>query len=323
MPLHPDIEAFLELAEFSRLSGKSQPMHEMPVARARSEFEQTSPLFDSDPPRALQVENLAYPARDGYPLRARLYRKPEATSPQAALLFFHGGGYVVGSLDSHDALCRRLALTGDFAVFSADYRLAPEWRFPTAVFDALDSANWLAEHASSLGLDNQRIAFAGDSVGASLATVLAIHARQHPGKLALQPRAQLLLYPVTDASTWRASHAQHGEGRLLESDTLEWFYRHYMEEEAGRLDWRVSPLLTQDLQGLAPAFVSLAEYDPLYDEGLAYAERLQAAGNEVVVRIHHGLTHDFMRMADLLADVQDIRGEMARWLTSKLGSIKV
>lgn len=319
MPLHPDVEAFLELAELSRLSGKSQPMSRLPVEQARAEFEQTSPLLDGDPPQDLDVTTHRYPARDGHPLQARLYRKPGAPDAQPVLLYFHGGGYVVGSLDSHDALCRRLAQAGDCAILALDYRLAPEWPFPTAVLDALDGANWLAEQARNLGLDPARTAFGGDSVGATLATVLTLHACHHPATLALRPRAQVLLYPVTDVSCKRPSHARYAEGHLLETDTLDWFYHHYLPNPADREDWRVSPLLADTLHDLPPTYLGLAEYDPLHDEGLTYAQRLRDAGNVLHLDTQHGLTHDYMRMAGLVAEVEELQRGLMGWVVEQMG----
>ena len=181
MPLHPDLAGFLELVEFGRLTGKSHPMHSLPVAEARLEFERASAILDASPPEAVAVQALRIASRDGQSIPGRLYRRPGSESRVLpVLLYLHGGGYVVGSLDSHDSVCRRLALAGDFAVLAPDYRLAPEYPFPTAVEDCLDSANWLLEHAAKLNLDATRVAVGGDSVGASLATVLAISAVHAP-----------------------------------------------------------------------------------------------------------------------------------------------
>jgi acetyl esterase len=162
------------------------------------------------------------------------------------------------------------------------------------------------------------VALAGDSVGATLATVLSIIAVREPAELALKPKAQLLVYPVTDATTHCASHRDFAEGYLLETPTLDWFYAHYARTPADLADWRCSPLLADDLSGLAPALVYLAGYDPLHDEGLAYAERLRAAGNEVTLLEQPGMTHDFLRMAGLLREVEGIHAEVAGWVRSRL-----
>lgn len=317
MPLDPDLEGFLELAELGRLSGKSQPMHALSVQQARDEFEQTSQVLDPCPPGAIEVTELWIPTRDGRPMSARLYRSSsQQFDLQPAVLYFHGGGYVVGSLDSHDSICRRLAASGQQAVLAPAYRLAPQAPFPTAVDDALDAANWLAEHAAQLNIDNRRVSVAGDSAGATLATVLAISAVLQPQLIQLRPKAQLLFYPVTDASRQRPSHQRYGEGFLLESETLQWFYQHYSADPEQLKDWRISPLLTPDLQALAPAYVSLAEYDPLFDEGLAYAERLSATGTNVTLNIQHGLTHDFLRMSGISEAIPGVYAAVDEWLKS-------
>jgi acetyl esterase len=315
MALHPDLAGFLELVEFGRLTGRSLPMHAMDVAQARAEFEGSSQVLDPSPPGSLQVSELNVPARDGAILPARLYRTGDAGGAlQPVIFYLHGGGYVVGSLDSHDSVCRRLAAMGEFAVLAADYRLAPEQPFPVALHDVLDAANWLAEQASALGLDNRRVVLAGDSVGASLAAVLAITAVEQPEVLAFKPLAQLLFYPVTDISCQRESHRQHAEGYLLETPTLEWFYQHYAPQPEQRLDWRVSPLLSTLRAPLAPAYLFVAEYDPLHDEGIAYRDWLVAGGTEVTFARVEGLTHDFLRMSGIVGQVGGIYQDVGRWL---------
>lgn len=315
MPLDPDLEGFLELAEMGRLSGKSQPMHALSVSQARQEFEMSSQILDPSPPASLTITTLHIPTRDGAKIEARLYRSAHHAQPsQPSILYFHGGGYVVGSLDSHDSICRRLASSGRHAVLAPAYRLAPEHPFPTAVNDALDCANWLAREAHTLNLDPNSVSVAGDSAGATLATVLAISAVQTPEHLALKPKTQLLFYPVTDTQRTRPSHLLYAEGYLLESDTLKWFYQHYTPDSEQRADWRTSPLLTKDLIPLAPAYVSLAEYDPLYDEGLEYAQLLRATGTDVTLLTQGGLTHDFLRMSGISADIGGIYTAVEGWL---------
>ncbi|NIF27284.1 alpha/beta hydrolase [Pantoea sp. Tr-811] len=319
MALHPDLAAFLELVEFGRLTGRSLPMHMMDVAQARAEFAASSQVLDPSPPGAVDTQALQFTARDGASLAARLYRQaPAGDALQPVIFYLHGGGYVVGSLESHDSVCRRLASMGGFAVVAADYRLAPEQPFPVALNDVLDAANGLAERAAELGLDNRRVVFAGDSVGASLAAVLAITACEEPAALAIKPVAQLLFYPVTDISCQRESHRRHGEGYLLETPTLEWFYQHYAPEPAQRLDWRASPLLAKVSGPLAPAYLAVAEYDPLHDEGMAYAKWLQASGTQVTCQRLEGLTHDFLRMSGIVGQVEDIYREVATWLHARV-----
>lgn len=318
MPVHPDLDAFLELAELGRLSGATQALHELPVAQARAIFEQASGVLDPTPPGDLQIMSLQLPMADGEALAARLYRAANAPANLPVMLYLHGGGYVVGSLDSHDSICRRLAAGGEFAVFAPAYRRAPEHPFPGPLEDVLAAANWLAEQGASLGLDTDRAIFIGDSVGASLATVLAIIAAREPQRLKLQPRAQMLLYPVTDISRERDSHQRHGQGYLLETETLRWFYRLYLGEHGTADDWRVSPLRQTDLGGLAPAYLAVAEYDPLHDEGLAYGQALQAQGVAVTQVVAQGLTHDFLRMSGMVGEVGEIYAGLRDWALARV-----
>nr|ACD89056.1 lipase [Pseudomonas syringae] len=320
MPLLPDLEDFLSLAEMGRMTGKSLPMHALTPAQARSEFEQSASVFDMPVPQ-VDSYDLRIPARDGFSLRARLYRRPGLeVGPLPVVVYFHGGGYVIGSLDSHDALCRRLAALGNFALLAVDYRLAPEWVFPTAVHDACDAVNWLLQDGANHGLDASRVAFAGDSAGGTLSAVLSILAVREPQEVRIVPRAQVLLYPVTDGSCKRDSHVRYAEGYLLETATMDWFYGHYTRAEGELRDWRISPLLAADVSGLAPALVYLAGYDPLYDEGLAYARTLEQAGNDVLLLEEPGMTHDFMRMSGLLEEVPGIHARVVGWLDAQLGN---
>ena len=188
MPLHPDIEGFLELVEFGRLTGKSQPMHELSPQQAREQFAQASRLLDSAPAGNLEITQLTIPSRDGQPLAARAYQRAQgAERLRPVLVYFHGGGYVVGSLDSRHPMSSP-GLGGDFVVLSADYRLAPEYKFPTAFNDAEDVALWLLNEGARHGLDAGRVALAGDSVGGSLVAALAIRAASAPEQLALRPK---------------------------------------------------------------------------------------------------------------------------------------
>lgn len=320
MALHPDIEGFLELAELGRLTGKSLPMHALSPAEARQQFEQTSQLLDAAPMAALTVTSVNIPARDGHLLEARLYARPSlGTQQRPVLLYFHGGGYVVGSLDSHDTLCRRLALAGHFAVLSADYRLAPEHRFPTAYEDAEDVTRWLATAgAAAQGLDATRIALAGDSVGGSLVASLCMAIAQTPPAWPITPRLQVLLYPVIDAVEKRPSLARFAEGYLLEATTLEWFYQQYQRNVDDRRDWRFSPLFAETPQGLTPTLLWLAEYDPLLDEGLAWAEKLRAAGQPLALDVKAGMTHDFARMGEMVHEVPQMLEHLAAQISESL-----
>lgn len=319
MPLHPDIEGFLELVEFGRLTGKSQPMHELTPQEARRQFDAASVLLDSAPAGNLEITQLSIPTRDGQQLAARAYQHAQGDAQaRPVLLYFHGGGYVVGSLDSHDTLCRRLALAGGFVVLSADYRLAPEHKFPTAFNDAEDVALWVIAEGARHGLDASRVALAGDSVGGSLVAALAIRAASAPDELPLQPRVQVLLYPVLDASVERPSIGQFAEGYLLEQESLRWFYRQYERETADRLDWRFSPLHAELPATLAPTVLWLAEFDPLVDEGLEYAQKVRAAGLEIDCEVKAGMTHDFARMGEVVGEVPGMLVQLAGLVSERL-----
>ncbi|TBU87891.1 alpha/beta hydrolase [Phytopseudomonas dryadis] len=317
MSLHPDLEAFLDLAQDCQDAGLPA-MHQMTPAEARASFEQTTAQLRWAAPQDLQVTQVDTQARDGAPLALRLYRPDEATAPLPVLVYFHGGGFVVGSLDSHDGVCREFCRRTPCAVLSVGYRLAPEKRFPTALEDGEDALSWLAENAAGLDLDTTRVAFGGDSAGATLATVLAVQAIVQPHTVAIAPKAQLLCYPVTDVSRSHDSRALFSEGYLLENDTLDWFYQHYARSPEDYLDWRFSPLLTKDLRGVAPAIVLLAGFDPLLDEGQAYADKLREHGVSVELEHRPGLTHDLLRLASVVPEVLQVHETLSRALACAL-----
>ncbi|TFY93784.1 alpha/beta hydrolase [Pseudomonas nabeulensis] len=319
MPLNPDLAAYLELVGSGRRSGKALPMHQLQPEEARRQFDQSSALMDPGADEPEFIQTIALTARDGQRLQARLYRPPEwdANQLSGAVLYLHGGGYVVGSLDSHDALCWNLALDSGLPVLSLEYRLAPQWRFPTAFNDAEDAWQWLALNARELGIDPERMAVVGDSVGGSLATVLA-------NSLAAQqalphPRLQVLIYPVTDASRVSASVERYGVGHLLEKDTLEWFYQQYQSNPADRLDPRFSPLLGTVNAHVAPVLLIVAECDPLHDEAVAYARHLEAGGVAVQLEVFDGMCHDFLRMGSIIDEADLARERVAQALTQRLG----
>ena len=276
------------------------PFHAMTPAEARIAYHKAAEVLE--PPRAplARVENLTVPAACGTPLPARLYAdapaNPHARLP--VLLYLHGGGFVIGGLDTHDSLCRQLALRSGGAVLALDYRLAPEHRFPTAVDDAWAAMHWLAGGgAQALGLDGTRLAVGGDSAGGTLAATCAIHARDTGLPLALQ----LLITPGTTAHSDTPSHKLFANGFLLDAANVVWFFDHYIDYHH-RHDWRFAPLEADDLDGVAPACVILAECDPLVDEGLAYADKLRAAGVPVALALYRGLTHDFIKMGRALKE---------------------
>lgn len=314
MSLNPDIAAFLQLVGNGRASGKRVGMHELSPEQAREQFDQSSLLMDAGGEDLALVDALQLPARDGTLLDARIYSNHalEAGAGRPALLYLHGGGYVVGSLDSHDSLCRALASMADCVVLSVAYRLAPQFRFPTAANDAQDAWDWLVASAQDLGIDATRLAIAGDSVGGSLATVVAAQLVNAP----VQPRLQVLIYPVTDASRSTPSIERFGEGHLLEKESLNWFYNHYQRDVSDRLDPRFSPLLGEVSADVAPVLLVLAECDPLHDEGVAYAQHLQAAGVAVELQVYAGMTHDFMRMGAIIDEAEEAQAHIAERLVA-------
>ncbi len=272
------------------------PFHAMTPAEARAAYDKAAEVLE--PPRAplARVQDLTVPATDGTPLPARLYAPSHDRLP--VLLYLHGGGFVIGGLETHDSLCRQLALRSGGAVLALDYRLAPEHRYPTAVDDTWAALHWLAgPGAAALGLDGSRIAVGGDSAGGTLATVAALHARDTGLRLALQ----LLITPGTAAHQDTPSHRLFANGFLLDAANVSWFFDHYIDHHH-RSDWRFAPLLADDLDGVAPAWVLLAECDPLVDEGIAYADRLRMAGVPVDLELVRGMTHDFIKMGRALKE---------------------
>ena len=272
------------------------PFHAMTPAQARAVYNKAAEVLE--PPRAplARVQDVTLPGADGSALPARLYAPSHARLP--VLLYLHGGGFVIGGLETHDSLCRQLAQRSGGAVLALDYRLAPEHRFPTAVEDAWAAMRWLAgEGADALDLDGQRLAVGGDSAGGTLAATCAIHARD----TGLPIRLQLLITPGTTAHMDTGSHTLFANGFLLDSANVAWFFDHYIDFHHRR-DWRFAPLEADDLDGVAPACVILAECDPLVDEGLAYADRLRLAGVAVELELYRGLTHDFIKMGRALKE---------------------
>jgi acetyl esterase len=288
------------------------PFYAMSVREARLAYIWASEVLELPRAPLPRVEDFSVPADDATALPARLYAPATARLP--VLLYLHGGGFTIGGLETHDSLCRQLALRSGAAVVALDYRLAPEHRFPTAVDDSWTALRWLARTgAASLGLDGSRLAVAGDSAGGTLAAVCAIHAREAGLPLA----AQVLITPGTAAHADAASHRIFGSGFLLESDGIDWFFNHYIEP-ARRRDWRFAPLEADDLEGVAPACVILAECDPLVDEGVAYADRLRLARVPVALEIFRGVTHDFIKMGRVLDEAHQAQALAAGFLTTAL-----
>ncbi|WP_136068015.1 alpha/beta hydrolase [Modicisalibacter radicis] len=308
MALHPDIAAFLELVADSG----NPPLHTLTPQQARTAYETSSQMLDEPPSPG--ATTLSVTCRDGHRLELRRYQGTDILSP--TLLYFHGGGYTLGSLDSHDTLCRAIARESGCTVLAVAYRLAPEHKFPTAFHDAQDAYLWLLQHGTEIDVDITRIAVGGDSVGGTLATALCLAARDNGWP---PPRCQVLLYPCTSAWQDSESHRRYAQGHLLEGDTLQWMFGHYLNSDADRLDWRFAPLEASDLTKLPPAFIALADHDPLIDEGVAYANRLQADGVDTQLTIYPGMIHDFARLGGIVPEAaQQARRDIAQALRQYL-----
>lgn len=297
------------------------PYHTLTPPEARAAYEKSASVLEIASAPMHSVEDLQVPVRDGTTIRARLYYPVEANwaEPLPALVYFHGGGFTVGSVDTHDALCRMFARDAHCAVLSVDYRLAPEHRFPTAVHDSFDAYAWLHAHAAQFAIDPARLAVGGDSAGGTLAAVCAVLARD----AGIAPVLQMLVYPGTSGNQDTPSHARLAEGHLLESDTVQWFFNHYVRDAGDRDDWRFAPLDgtrdAPDFAGLAPAWIAVAQYDPLVDEGEAYAQKLRDAGNTVTLVHYAGMIHEFFKMGGFVEDARRAHAEAANALRQAFG----
>ena len=279
---------------------------------ARASYEKGAGVLEVPKPPLPRIEDFTIAARDGFALPARLYAPSDAVLP--VLLYFHGGGFTIGSIATHDTLCRVLASRSGCAVVSLDYRLAPAHKFPTASDDAWDALQFLARDAASLGLDGSRIAVGGDSAGGTLAAVCAVMARDAGIPIALQ----MLFYPGTTAHQDTPSHARYACGPLLDEPLISWFFDQYVRTRADRDDWRFAPLNADDVEGVAPAWIGLAEADPLLDEGIAYADKLRAAGVPVDLEIYRGVIHEFIKMGRAVPEALQAHADAARALREAL-----
>lgn len=277
------------------------PMYMLTAQQARLFYEMSASILDLPETPLARVENLKIPTRDGHFLNARLFAPTlqSKSAPLPCLVYFHGGGFTIGSIQTHQVLCRELARLGQCAVISVDYRLAPEYRFPTATNDAWDALQWVAHHSSEIGIRPGSLAVGGDSAGGTLAAVCAIHARDAGLDLALQ----LLIYPGCAARQESASHQQFEHGFMLDKATVDWFFDHYIDSK-DRDDWRFAPMLAERHDGLAPAWIGLAECDPLVDEGVAYADLLRMAGVPVDLEIYRGVVHGFVNMGRVIPEAK-------------------
>ena len=312
--LHPQAQALLELIE----SYAMPPTHTLTPRDARSLYRERRGFTQPAPPEIGAVRELRATGPQG-DIPLRLYRPLGAAAGALlpALVYYHGGGWVIGDLDTHDTLCRELANGSGCAVVAVDYRMSPEHRFPAAVDDCIAATYWVQRNAAAHAIDAKRIAVGGDSAGGNLAAVVAIAARD-ADDLALT--FQLLIYPATDMRRGAPSHTTNGEGYLLTRDTITYFHDHYITDAAHDLDWRASPLLREDLGKLPPALVLTAGYDPLRDEGLAYSQRLTQAGNRATHICFERQIHGFITMGRVIDEANAAVAMCAAELKRALGA---
>jgi len=310
MPVVLDPDA---AAVYKAFQEAGRPAYETLTApEARDYYMQARLVSNPEPPELKSAEPLAIPAAHGT-IPARLYtpktlREKDGLAP--CLIFFHGGGWVIGNLETHDVVCRKLAHEGELKVISVDYRLAPEHKFPAAVEDSIEATRWIATNTSKLGIDASRLIVGGDSAGGNLAAVVALDARDRDGP---GIAGQMLVYPATEFARTHASHREPETSILLTHSVIGWFANHYMGG-ADIGDWRASPARARTLANLPPAYVLTAGADPLRDEGDEYAERLKEAGVDVTYRHFPGQFHGFFTMGKLLNQANVAASEIATWL---------
>jgi len=294
--LHPDAQMVCDLI----VASGRPPIETLTPPQARQAYLASRQVLQPDPEPVAEVAALQAAGPAG-PIPLRLYRGQGCAkaSPQPALIYFHGGGWVIGDLESHDQVCRALANATSCILLAVDYRLAPEHKFPAAAEDAIAATQWIAANAGRLGIDASRLAVGGDSAGGNLAAVAAIAARDQGG-----PRTvfQFLVYPAADMSTEWPSAERHAEQLPLTRAAMNWFIAHYVRSAADKADWRASPLRAKSLKGLPPALIVTAGFDPLCDEGQAYAKALDAAGVPVEHELFAGQIHGFLSMGRIVAD---------------------
>lgn len=311
MPAKLDPDA---AAVYKAFQDAGRPAYETLTAdEARAYYSAARLVSNPDPAEMASVRSIAIPGPAG-DIPARLYtpnklRQDEGLAP--ALVFFHGGGWVIGDLETHDVVCRGIAHDGELLVISVDYRLAPEHKFPAAVDDAIAATRWIADNAKKLGIDPEQLSVGGDSAGGNLSAVVALHARDHGGPLLA---GQVLIYPATDFSMRHPSHSEPETSVLLTHSVIRWFRDHYLSGAQDADDWRASPARAETLAGLPPAFVITAGADPLRDEGDEYARRLLDAGVPVVHRTYPGQFHGFFTMGKLLPQANVAVREIGDWL---------
>ena len=312
MTIDPGAQAVLDLI---KESGRP-PFHELTTEEAREAFAASRAALQPDPIELAEVHDLSCPGPAG-DIPLRLYRgsKLTAGAPQPVLVYYHGGGWVLGNLDSHDVVCREVASRADMTVISDDYRLGPEDLFPAAVDDCIAATKWIASHAAELGIDSARLAVGGDSAGGNMAAVVCLDARDNNGPAIA---AQILNYPVTDMSLEQASHEKCAEIPPIPPKTMEWFFDRYCRNQADKKDWRAAPLLAGSHANLPPALVIVGGYDPLHDEGVEYADKMNAAGSKAEVFDMPGQIHGFLTMNKIITEAAHAHEAIANYLKANV-----
>jgi acetyl esterase len=318
--LHPQVAALLDRAASAGLP----KYYDVPPAVARRLYRDARGPLSPEPPPVEASWLLLAPGPDGAaggpaagPVPVRAYRPKGAGKDEIlpALVYFHGGGWVIGDLDTHDVVCRTLANGARCAVFSVEYRKAPESPFPAAVEDCFSALSFVSKNSNALKINAKQIAVGGDSAGGNLATVMALMARDAGGPAFAPPISfQVLIYPGCDQRMAHPSIDSNGVGYLLEKKTMEYFRGHYLPRREDWLDWRASPMLAKSLKGLPPAFVLTAGFDPLLDEGREYAERMQKEGVKVEYRNYADMVHGFITMGRVLDTANAALADCARAL---------
>jgi len=300
--LHPDVRAVL-----AALEAEGGPQLEtLPVVEARRLAAEALKPTDGEPEPVGTIQDLRIPG-PASDIPVRVYT-PEGSGPFSGLAYFHGGGWVLCDLDTHDVVCRAIARRAPAVVVAVDYRLAPEHKFPAAVEDAFAATRWVSENAARLNIDRRRIAVGGDSAGGNLSAVVSLKSRQSGPKIALQ----ILVYPVTDLSSFdTTSYREFGDGYHLTKSEMEWFRREYLSNPEQAADPDASPLLAADVSDASPALVITAECDVLRDEGEAYAERLRKAGVPVTLTRYEGMIHPFFSMPGAIRDAAKALDQVA------------
>jgi acetyl esterase len=290
MGLHPQCKAFLD----TLAAAGGTPLEQLPPAEARA-VSKGLMAFGGPAEAVFEIADRVIPGPAGL-IPIRVYR-PHPDAGRPGLVFFHGGGFVLCDLESHDRQCRALANASGFVVVAVDYRLAPEHKFPAAAEDAYAATQYVATHATELGIDPNRVAVGGDSAGGNLAAVVSLMSRDRGGASLI---FQMLIYPMVDVADESPSMQEYAEGHFLTRGALDWFARHYVRDRADAENPYVSPLRAADLEGLPPALVITAECDPVRDQGEAYARRLHEAGVQTELRRYDGMIHPFINLPGVI-----------------------